>query len=511
MNGLSTEEVLLLNNLMYLVDDPPLKDMLSCQDGETVGDFVGKILNNGAFDSKRNYTMYTDGTEWKNIIESVSSDEKLCNVEIIAKHIDENGGMAVLFNNVVDNEAVVVYRGTNSPYEWKDNFQGGSVTNQPDGVSTGQQECALEWFKSLELDNYDSVTVSGHSKGGNKAKYITIMDDAGTVDRCLSFDGQGFSDEFINKYQDKIAQNQYKIHNHNVDADYVNILLNDVGDKTYYKGFNYHNGILLGSFPENHCPNTFMNFDENGNFSLTEAPQNKDLKNLDIFFNSYLRSISQEKRIILLNTFATIVVSALSSEERIAGIKEIITDKDKLIALVEMAEYYSLYTQENPEVKESFENIFEGILNGFIVDSFSVVAWLLDNTKWGKQRKRAQRRVGEKMTFANGKDLKVNDVFYKNKNENFGDNNFYVRSTGLKNVSENMLRQQNSLAQMADRIASVQYKLGLSYVDLIGINASQRQDVIHYEECCMQLGISMKKIVQNYENTEKSILNTNTQ
>ena len=291
----------------------------------------------------------------------------------------------------------------------------------------------------------------------------------------------------------------------------MNILLNDVGDKTYYKGFNYHNGILLGSFPENHCPNTFMNFDENGNFSLTEAPQNKDLKNLDIFFNSYLRSISQEKRIILLNTFATIVVSALSSEERIAGIKEIITDKDKLIALVEMAEYYSLYTQENPEVKESFENIFEGILNGFIVDSFSVVAWLLDNTKWGKQRKRAQRRVGEKMTFANGKDLKVNDVFYKNKNENFGDNNFYVRSTGLKNVSENMLRQQNSLAQMADRIASVQYKLGLSYVDLIGIIASQRQDVIHYEECCKQLGISMKKIVQNYENTEKSILNTNTQ
>ena len=139
-----------------------------------------------------------------------------------------------------------------SPAEWKDNFQGGSVTDQPDGVSTLQQERALEWYQSQNLDGYDSVTVSGHSKGGNKAKYVTIMDDS--VDRCLAFDGQGFSDEFIEKYEDKIAENQYKIHNHNVDGDYVNILLNDVGDKTYYKGYNYGDGKFL----ENHCPNTYM-------------------------------------------------------------------------------------------------------------------------------------------------------------------------------------------------------------------------------------------------------------
>ena len=59
--------------------------------------------------------------------------------------------------------------------------------------------------------------MTGHSKGGNKAKYITLMDD--TVDHCVSFDGQGFSDEFMETYSDEIAARQHKIENHNVDYD----------------------------------------------------------------------------------------------------------------------------------------------------------------------------------------------------------------------------------------------------------------------------------------------------
>lgn len=91
------------------------------------------------------------------------------------------------------------------------------------GINKLYEELGLE-------DSY--VTVTGHSKGGNKAKYITVLDSS--VDRCVSFDGQGFSDEFMTEYQEQISQNQNKIENHNVDYDYVNLLLNDVGNKTYY-------------------------------------------------------------------------------------------------------------------------------------------------------------------------------------------------------------------------------------------------------------------------------------
>lgn len=40
------------------------------------------------------------------------------------------------------------------------------------------------------LESYDSITVTGHSKGGNKAQYVTVLSDK--VDRCISMDGQGF-------------------------------------------------------------------------------------------------------------------------------------------------------------------------------------------------------------------------------------------------------------------------------------------------------------------------------
>ena len=195
MGQLSTEQVLLLNNLMYMNSREPFKDMANYQ-GKTLGELVNDI-DTGKFKSNIDYTTFTNGDEWRNIIESVRNDDKLCSTRIEASYDDGKGGMSILFNNTTDNEAVVVYRGTGSPSEWKDNFQGGSVTNQPDGVSTAQQESALKWYQSQDLDGYDSVTVSGHSKGGNKAKYITIMDNS--VDRCLSFDGQGFSDEFVNK------------------------------------------------------------------------------------------------------------------------------------------------------------------------------------------------------------------------------------------------------------------------------------------------------------------------
>ena len=48
-------------------------------------------------------------------------------------------------------------------------------------------------------------------KGGNKAQYVGILSDK--VDRVLSLDGQGFSKEFVEKYQDLIDKNRHKIRN----------------------------------------------------------------------------------------------------------------------------------------------------------------------------------------------------------------------------------------------------------------------------------------------------------
>lgn len=140
------------------------------------------------------------------------------------------------------------------------------------------------------------ITVTGHSKGGNKAQYIALLDDS--VSRCVSFDGQGFSDQFMEAYRAQVARNQYKIANNSVRHDYVNPLLNAVGRQIYYEGYDYGKGGFL----ENHCPNTFFFFDENGNYQIkvAENGQAEGMRVLRELTGRYLRSLTPESRAELL-------------------------------------------------------------------------------------------------------------------------------------------------------------------------------------------------------------------
>ena len=230
--ALTTEQVLLLNNLMYMSGDGDPLYAASAYEGQTIESWLNSIDTNSLV-SDKNYGSYMNGDDWNNIIEAVKSDDTLMNMTVKTTHTDWDtgggGGYSAVFVSENSGEAVVAFRGTASN-EWKDNFTGGNVTD------TAQQKNALSWYKEVYeeygLDSYD-VTVTGHSKGGNKSKYIALLDD--TVDHCVSFDGQGFSDKFMAQYKDQIAARQNVIENHNVDYDYVNLLLNDVGETTFYK------------------------------------------------------------------------------------------------------------------------------------------------------------------------------------------------------------------------------------------------------------------------------------
>lgn len=252
---LSTKQVLLLNNLMYMSNDAPMQAINELENCWSVGDIVRQLNTNiDSISDEHEYGSYMTGADWKDIIHAIENDSTLMNVQLQKTYKDpEGGGISAVFVEPGSNEAIIVFQGT-AAAEWKDNFIGGGPTDTADGVSTPYQESALAWYECLDLSGYDTITVSGHSKGGNKAKYITLMDDS--VDRCLSFDGQGFSDEFMAKYAGAITMRQHKIENHNVDNDYVNLLLNDIGETYFYEGQD------VGNFLENHCPNTFFKFDK---------------------------------------------------------------------------------------------------------------------------------------------------------------------------------------------------------------------------------------------------------
>ncbi|MCR5307831.1 MAG: DUF2974 domain-containing protein [bacterium] len=295
------DELLLLENITYFPDSEPFVSVLHA-DGLTVREFINNIDKEAIIDEK-DYASYMTGFDFKNLMLAIKKNRELLNCIIMEPHFDAayggGGGVSCVFVNPNTTEAIVAFRGT-ALNEWQDDFVG---ANQVDSL---QQINALEWYKmvytKLHLENYQ-VTVIGHSKGGNKAKYITVLNN--TVTRCVSFDGQGFSDKFIENYKKEILEKQKIIENHNVDFDYVNILLNDIGRKTYYIGFDYGRG----GFAESHCPNTYFNFKENGQYTLEVNPngQRVEMQELDHFINSLIRSNISEKE----KTETTELVGAL--------------------------------------------------------------------------------------------------------------------------------------------------------------------------------------------------------
>lgn len=95
-------------------------------------------------------------------------------------------------------QAYAVFAGTGAN-EWRDDCVTGTITDSP------QQQKALDWFESLP---YENVVVTGHSKGGNKAMYVSIVSDK--AGECFAFDGEGFSREFCEKYKGQIEEKNRK-------------------------------------------------------------------------------------------------------------------------------------------------------------------------------------------------------------------------------------------------------------------------------------------------------------
>lgn len=387
--NLSTEQVLLLNNLMYMPGKSPFQDITGYE-GMQVKEIINSFPLNQIKDDEE-YGTGTTGREWKEMIRAIQKDEQLMNVTVQTTHTDHadggGGGVSALFTDPQTNEAVVVFRGT-AGREWKDNFQGGAATNTSDGVSTPQQQNALEWYENLNLDQYDSVTVSGHSKGGNKAKYITLMNSANSVDRCLSFDGQGFSDEFYDRYSNRIGERQHLIENHNVEGDYVNILLNDVGETTYYKA---HNIGEMG-IAENHCPNTFFAVGEDGTLYMVPGEQNGTMEMADDFLNSYLRTLPEGDKQATLNFIGEIAQMCLGDEKvDMQNLLDVFLEGDNIKHTARLLAYLRVYDQKYPEFADSIkkllnENGLQDISN--YVDTVDAILdwkysdWIFDGADW---------------------------------------------------------------------------------------------------------------------------------
>lgn len=227
---MQVEQYALLSNMMYF-DDFVFDKRLSI--GENLKSFQQESPNEwNKFVNSFGNSMINGSKKTQHIADAIINDPDLSNLKIIeSTRVSPKDTTPVMMalENQNKKELTFVFRGTNG-MEWLDN----SIGLQQE--STILQKHALKFVdKVLSDGDYSDyhIAATGHSKGGNKAKFCTILDDR--INQCYSFDGQGFSKEFMNKYSEQIKKNEHKICNYSADADPVNVLGCTIGNSKYYR------------------------------------------------------------------------------------------------------------------------------------------------------------------------------------------------------------------------------------------------------------------------------------
>lgn len=252
-NYLSESQLLLLANYEYFhcsTNNGTIKENIDALKSEDGSFDMDKVVSQGA---TGDIISEEDAVD---ILNRLENDSELSNLKM-ARNINKGGIRATLYTDSKNENPTLVFRGTGGTYKaWKDNVLGEYETD------TRLQTLAADFVK-YECAEYSGITVTGHSKGGNLSQYVTVV-CAGQIDRCISYDGQGFGDNFLKEHKEEIKVAKDKITSISGFNDFVNILLTPIaGSILYVKN---QEGL---SVDMHSCYTMLSNgsFDENGDFN----------------------------------------------------------------------------------------------------------------------------------------------------------------------------------------------------------------------------------------------------
>lgn len=276
------------------------------------------------------------GKEW-GVIEYITHSPTLSSLRYTDCLEKGDKKLALCFTEDTDepvDKAIVAFIGTANIEEWLDNVRAATMEDSP---------CQEEAYKYINGLSYDDVTVIGHSKGGNMAMYAAIRSDK--VTRCVSFDGQGFSREFMAKYSGRISEMAGIIKNYSLSTDFVHILLNQIpgSDQYYCKGYGITSpgndlDDMLSVIGQNHSPNSFFKTDNSGivtdiDFDCNDIPVFEIIDESDAMillknYVSYIFDVSDESASKALMGYIENVMSAVLNEKDVPN--AIFNDTDQL-------------------------------------------------------------------------------------------------------------------------------------------------------------------------------------
>ncbi len=352
--ALSDNELILLDNLMYF-------DQGSLDNGMTVSEIAVRILDKvadpGWVAENDRSALNTSSASWKRMAESILSNRELGRYTMTNCEMTSDSGdrpvYAACFVDDINNptDVNVAFKGTTGGYEWHDNGEGAYMTD------TKCQMEAAGYINRLPEAYGNHITVTGHSKGGNKAQYVTITTDR--VERCVSVDGQGFSPDFCKKYADQIQEKKDRLVNICADGDYVNAIAITIARQVYIRtegNENYHKPDIL--------------LDENGN--LREEGSPKFWRKLINEYTTYItENMPEPARSFVIDGVIGLVEPIMSGEEAgegwiqkgigVAVALKTIFDPDYFLKHWAMKEVLEILEVWFDEGKELFGSFLEGL------------------------------------------------------------------------------------------------------------------------------------------------------
>ncbi len=209
----------------------------------TVADMVAALLPEVA---RLQGDCAMSSAEWRQSLRLIQANTTLTALKILAyTNQPDSGLVGYCFSGPSPDTGIIAFRGTTG-IGWIDNFKGAFLTDTP------QQLKALAFFQQVDATfKFNHYIMTGHSKGGNNSQYLTIV-YGDKIDLCVTFNSQGFSTEFIRKYDQEITYNRNKIIAYESAWDIVNILLNSIAGKRIVVG----NESKLPH--QNHPPNRLL-------------------------------------------------------------------------------------------------------------------------------------------------------------------------------------------------------------------------------------------------------------
>lgn len=271
-------------------------------EGGTLGELMskaGSAADSGEYAVRQAYEILSDAMERYPEL----SDTKILGPSWMQGGRFNSETVACAFE-LPSGEIFVSYCGTGDG-GWIDNGQG--VTQ----ASTQQQREAAGYFDYL-AERYgwtedDHIIVTGHSKGGNKSQYTTLMaENNELIDTCYSMDGQGFSDAAIEMFKEKYGEEGYqeildKMYAVNGYNDYVSPLINPVitpDHTTYLKTTENPDGGLGGEYAGFHMVNMYFRYEDGEFVSLLvpETDERGDMGDLAARLSEYLMSLPEDQK-----------------------------------------------------------------------------------------------------------------------------------------------------------------------------------------------------------------------